>query len=116
MNDKDKDLESFKKWIENDTLQPMEVNCYRAMTEDLRVMFSMERAWQAAIEYQQKEIEEDEDRLRNHMNSIGYRELKKLQDQNKKLCKALELCKQEATRPAYVITICKEALKEAGEE
>jgi hypothetical protein len=40
------------------------------------------------------------------------KKIKKLEDENKKLRKALELCKQEAMRPAYVINICKEALEE----
>jgi hypothetical protein len=112
----DKDNEAFESWWENIYDKSMQVKDWRSCENLHDNKYNMAKAWQAAIEYQQKEIEEDEDRLRNHMNSIGYRELKKLQDQNKKLRKALELCKQEATRPAYVINICKEALKEAGEE
>ena len=69
MNNEDKNLIAFKEWIENDTLQPKEVSLYRAMAEDKRVMFSMERAWLRACEYKEKEI----DVLKNH-DIPGYQE------------------------------------------
>jgi hypothetical protein len=51
------------------------------------------KTWQAACEYKDKEINDDEELLRDHMNSIGYRELKKLQAENKKLRQELEIAK-----------------------
>jgi hypothetical protein len=75
MNDKDK--EAFKAWY-------LGINCYKEISRD---------AWQAACEYKDKEINDDEELLRDHMNSIGYRELKKLQAENKKLRQELEIAK-----------------------
>jgi hypothetical protein len=113
----DKDNQAFESFWENIYDKSMQVKDWRSC-EDLHYnKYNMAKAWQAAIEYQQKEIEEDEDRLRNHMNSIGYRELKKLQDQNKKLREALQFYAAHARDNCpYPVTdkIAKEALKEAG--
>jgi hypothetical protein len=76
------DIEAFESWWENFYDESMQVKDWRSCENLHDNKYNMAKAWQAAIEYQQKEIEEDEDRLRNHMNSIGYRKLKKLEVEN----------------------------------
>lgn len=84
MNDKDK--EAFNKYIcshDQGILQH---------SDDTGIDVA-ERAWQAACEYKQKEVDElleNEETLRNHMNSIGYRKLKKIQAENAKLRECVE--------------------------
>ena len=112
MNDKDK--EEFIAWYKNKESEFD--NC--------------KEAWQAACEYKDKEINDDEELLRYHMNSIGYRELKKLQAENKKLREALEFYAKETNwklnknnhAPLFskcendLGDIAREALKEVGEK
>jgi hypothetical protein len=72
MNNNDK--EAFDNWFKD--AWDIDFDAY-----DFRHTIQL-KAWQAAVDYKQKEIEEDEDRLRNHMNSIGYGKLKKLKAEN----------------------------------
>ncbi len=136
MNDKDK--EALNTWIDNDVLSQDETALFKNMSEQERVVFVTERTWQAACEYKEKQFSLEKARLREIeievyrkleaenaflKENINGTKMKQMNDriedllaENKKLREALELCKQEATRPAYVITICKEALEEVGEE
>jgi hypothetical protein len=141
----DKDNQAFESWWEDIYDKSMQVKDWRSCDNLHDNKYNMAKAWRAACEYQQKEIEEDEDRLRYHMNSIGYRELKKLQAENaflkeningtkmkqmndriedllaknKKLREALEFYAAHARDNChYPVTykIATEALKEVGEE
>jgi hypothetical protein len=119
MNDKDK--EAFEKWFEllGETHLERVIKLNRGASH---------KAWQAACEYKDKEINNDEELLRNHMNSIGYRELKKLQAENKKLREALEkiidqyfdlpyeLRMKKGLKEGRDSLIAREALKEVGKE
>jgi hypothetical protein len=77
MNNKDK--EAFEKWRDNNFSKLIEVGNKGGLE---KLNDNLAWCWQAAVDCKQKEIEEDEDRLRNHMNSIGYRELKRLRADN----------------------------------
>lgn len=94
MNDKDK--EAFEKWWIEFVKKDLGLNV-KAIPDH-----KIEKAWQAACEYKDKEINDDEELLRNHMNSIGYRELKKLQAENKKLREALEFYANEKNQIAPI--------------
>jgi hypothetical protein len=54
MNNKDK--EALYTWIDNDVLSQDEVNRFKSMSEQERVIFVTERTRQAACEYKQKEL------------------------------------------------------------
>jgi hypothetical protein len=102
MNDKDK--EAFEKWLSDASNHYADALAYEF---ERHLCFV---SWQAAIEY--KEMQKINGSKMKQMND----RIEDLLAKNKKLREALDLCKQEATRPAYVITICKEALEEVGEE
>jgi hypothetical protein len=117
MNDKDK--EAFEKWFKD--AWDIDFDAY-----DFRHTIQV-KAWQAACEYKDKEINDDEELLRDHMNSIGYRELKKLQAENKKLREALDNAHDDFTKQglhkqasrvllALNITTTREALKKVEDE
>jgi hypothetical protein len=74
MNDKDK--EALHTWIDNDALSPDETTLFKGMSDQERVIFAIERTWQAACEYMQAE-------LAHHIF--------KTEHENKKLREALEL-------------------------
>jgi cell shape-determining protein MreC len=136
MNDKDK--EAFEKYLDESVMPAHEIKLFETMNERQRIRFGMEKAWKAACEYKEKQFSLEKARLREIeievyrkleaenaflKENINGTKMKQMNDRiedllakNKKLREALDLCKQEATRPAYVITICKEALKEVGEE
>jgi hypothetical protein len=54
MNDKDK--EALNTWIDNDVLSQDEINRFKGMSEQERVIFVVERAWLAACAYKDAEI------------------------------------------------------------
>jgi hypothetical protein len=79
------DIEAFEKYLDESVMPAHEIKLFETMNERQRIRFGMEKAWQAAIEYKQKEIDEL-DEISEYL-ADGYNHVKA---QNKKLREALE--------------------------
>lgn len=94
---KEQDLKAFSKWVEEDSLSPMELKLFRFMTENQRIMFASERTWIAACEYKDAQYrpryEESEDAIyingRKFYGEKIVRELERERAKSQKLVKAL---------------------------
>ena len=93
---KEQDLKAFSKWVEEDSLSPMELKLFRFMTENQRIMFASERTWIAACEYKDAQYrpryEESEDAIYiNGRKFYGEKIVKELESERiNKLIETLE--------------------------
>ena len=135
MNDKDR--EALHTWIDNDALSPDETALFKGMSDQERVIFAIERTWQAACEYKQKEIDDilgqlkscifvyeekvnrliaENEKLRDNILLLQEKTLVlgELEAENKKLREALSLVEMANCYTDYedAVDIAREALKE----
>jgi hypothetical protein len=107
MNDKDK--EALNAWIDNDVLSQDEINRFKGMSEQERVIFVVERTWLAACAYKDKEIMNEVRQTPSGVSVVKFnkdlvrKEIDKLQAENKKLCEGC-CCSAEEQ---YTCVACK---------